>query len=112
QATPVVKKPKPTPAPKPKEEKPVAEQPAPHPVTDHTEEGDAPPVIENIQAERLTGPKILGKIQLPVDSDTRPKPAAPQGAGNMHDEKRKRKRIPIDKKGENISRPQVGGQQG
>jgi translation initiation factor IF-2 len=37
----------------------------------------------------LEGPKILGKIQLPVDSDTRPK----------IDEKRKRKRIPIEKPG-------------
>jgi translation initiation factor IF-2 len=46
------------------------------------------PVIENIRAERIEGPKILGKIQLPTDSDTRPK----------HDEKRKRKRIPIEKK--------------
>jgi translation initiation factor IF-2 len=46
-------------------------------------------VIENIRAEKLEGPKILGKIQLPVDSDTRPK----------IDEKRKRKRIPIEKPG-------------
>ncbi|MBS1509400.1 MAG: translation initiation factor IF-2 [Bacteroidetes bacterium] len=51
----------------------------------------APPVIENIQADKLTGPKILGKIELPVDSDTRPK--------RDLDDKRKRKRIPIDKKG-------------
>ncbi len=50
------------------------------------------PVIENIQAEKLTGPKILGKIELPVDSDTRPKPGAKE-------EQRKRKRIPLDKKG-------------
>jgi translation initiation factor IF-2 len=57
----------------------IAEQPA---------EEEAPPVIENIKAEKLEGPKILGKIDLPVDSDTRPK----------HDEKRKRKRIPIEKK--------------
>lgn len=48
-------------------------------------------VIENIKAQVLEGPKILGKIELPVDSDTRPK------AGDK--EKRKRKRIPIDKKG-------------
>ncbi len=46
------------------------------------------PVIENIKAEKIEGPKILGKIDLPVDSDTRPKA----------DEKRKRKRIPIEKK--------------
>ena len=47
------------------------------------------PAIENIKAEKLEGPKILGKIQLPVDSETRPKP---------NEEKRKRKRIPIEKK--------------
>lgn len=44
--------------------------------------------ITNIQAEKIEGPKILGKIDLPVDNDTRPK----------RDEKRKRKRIPIEKK--------------
>jgi len=55
---------------------------------------ELPPVIENIQAEKLTGPKILGKIELPVDNDTRPK---------KDDAKRQRKRIPIEKKG--------GGQQ-
>ena len=75
------------------------------PVTEPSEDPDLPPVIENIQAQRLTGPKIMGKIQLPVDSDTRPKPAA----GNSNDEKRKRKRIPIDKKGENITRQQASG---
>jgi translation initiation factor IF-2 len=51
-------------------------------------EEEAPPVIENIKAEKIEGPKILGKIDLPVDSDTRPK----------KEEKRKRKRIPIEKK--------------
>jgi translation initiation factor IF-2 len=49
---------------------------------------EAPPVIENIKADKLEGPKILGKIELPVENDTRPK----------HDEKHKRKRIPIAKK--------------
>ncbi len=49
---------------------------------------DEPTVIENIRVEKLEGPRILGKIELPVDSDTRPK----------FDEKRKRKRIPIEKK--------------
>ncbi|MBO9682070.1 MAG: translation initiation factor IF-2 [Flavisolibacter sp.] len=46
------------------------------------------PVVENIRAEKIEGPKILGKIDLPVESDTRPK----------QDEKRKRKRIPIEKR--------------
>lgn len=45
-------------------------------------------VIENIERKKLSGPKVLGKIDLPVDSDTRP----------VKDEKRKRKRIPIEKK--------------
>jgi translation initiation factor IF-2 len=61
-----------------KKEEPVIEQ----------QQEEAPPVIENIEVEKLTGPKILGKIDLPVENDTRPK----------HDEKRKRKRIPIEKK--------------
>ncbi|HRN79062.1 MAG TPA: translation initiation factor IF-2 [Ferruginibacter sp.] len=51
---------------------------------------DLPPVIENIQAAKLTGPKILGKIELPIESDTRPK---------REDEKSKRKRIPVKKAG-------------
>lgn len=79
----------------------VPEPPAPV-VPAAPEEVDAPPVIENIRAEKLEGPKILGKIELPVNSDTRPKPAA-------RDEKRKRKRIPVDKKeGGTPPPPQVG----
>jgi translation initiation factor IF-2 len=63
------------------------------------EEQDAPPMIENIKAEKLEGPKILGKIDLPLNNDTRPKPPA--------EEKRKRKRIPIEKK--DAGRPHSGG---
>ncbi len=68
-------------------------------------EEDGPRVIENIRADKLEGPKILGKIDLPIDSDTRPK----------KDEKRKRKRIPIEKKdtpqqdNRGGNRPQQGG---
>lgn len=55
-------------------------------------------VVENIEVEKITGPKILGKITLPVDSDTRPKPISKE-------EHRKRKRIVVDKKvGGNIQR--------
>jgi translation initiation factor IF-2 len=64
------------------------------------EEEPPAPVIENIRAEKLEGPKILGKIELPVDNDTRPRPS---------EEKRKRKRIPIDKKGDSITARQQGG---
>jgi translation initiation factor IF-2 len=77
---------------------PVAEAPTP----------EAPPVITNIKAERLEGPKIMGKIELPVNSDTRPKPLTEQ-------EKRKRKRIPVERKaGEPPVRDpnQPAGQQG
>lgn len=58
------------------------------PVTAEAPAEEEEPVIENIRAEKIEGPKILGKIDLPVDNDTRPK----------NDEKRKRKRIPIEKK--------------
>jgi translation initiation factor IF-2 len=56
------------------------------------------PTIENIRAERIEGPKILGKIDLPVDNDTRPK---------REDDKRKRKRIQVDKKGAGGNRQQA-----
>ncbi|HRP58068.1 translation initiation factor IF-2, partial [Agriterribacter sp.] len=49
------------------------------------------PVIENIRAEKLEGPRIVGRITLPSDNETRPT-AKPQ------EEKRKRKRIPIEKR--------------
>ncbi len=71
---------------KAKKGKPKVEEkeiiPKEEPVTDEL------PTIENIEVEKLTGPKILGKIELPLDNDTRPK----------KEEKKKRKRIPIEKK--------------
>ncbi|HQR91742.1 MAG: translation initiation factor IF-2 [Bacteroidetes bacterium 24-39-8] len=70
---------------------PVVEAPVAKTVAPEVIESEAGPVIENIRAEKLEGPKILGKIELPINSDTRPKPMG-------RDEKRKRKRIPIDKK--------------
>jgi translation initiation factor IF-2 len=85
---------------------PVAEvpapAPAPAPVAPAPPEEETGPVITNIRAEKLEGPKILGKIELPVNSDTRPKPMG-------RDEKRKRKRIPVDKAG---SPGQPGAQPG
>src|SRR6185295_7746814 len=70
------------------EEEPVEEIQETKELTTPVGEEELPPVIENIKAEKIEGPKILGKIDLPVDSDTRPK----------KEEKRKRKRIPIEKK--------------
>lgn len=94
------KKGKKTAAPEPvKAEAPVVTPPPP--VVEAPPVENLPPVIENIQADKLTGPKILGKIELPVDNDTRPK--------RESEDKRKRKRIPIEKKG---GQPQGGQQQG
>jgi translation initiation factor IF-2 len=65
---------------------------------------DDPAVITNIKADKLEGPKILGKIELPVQNDNRPSEA----------ERRKRKRIPVDKKQvgnnqqNNFQRPPAG----
>lgn len=87
---------------KAKEEAPPVEEVKPEPepevvapaaeikeeIPEVTEEAEEEKLIENIKAEKIEGPKILGKIDLPVESDTRPKV----------DEKRKRKRIPIEKK--------------
>ena len=102
---------------KKKEEAPAA--PASAPVVEKapekpqpTVEEVAPPAITNIEVEKLTGPKILGKIDLPVNNDTRP----------VRDANKKRKRIPLDKRDNNREvfvnkdadrRPgQGGGQQG
>src|SRR4030095_618690 len=66
------------------------------PVASAEEAKEEPPVIENIKADKLEGPKILGKIELPSEAELRAK-AQPHAPGNA-DEKRKRKRIPIEKK--------------
>ena len=79
-----------------KEKKPLVEE-----KVEEVLEEDEDVVIENIKADILEGPKILGKIDLPANQETRPKPASEK-------EKRKRKRIPIDKK---TDQPQRGGQQ-
>jgi translation initiation factor IF-2 len=86
---------------RPKKTTKTTEKPAAEPIAPKQEQTVMPPVPEkapaedvtlsNIKAEVLEGPKILGKIELPVQSDTRGSDAAER-------EKRKRKRIPIDKK--------------
>ncbi len=69
----------------PVEENIPAEEPVAQTETEKTEETGT---IENIRAEKIEGPRILGKIELPVESE-KPK---------QTDEKRKRKRIPIEKR--------------
>jgi len=79
-----------------KEELPEPEAEVEKEVLPAVPEPEAEPaaIIENIRAGKIEGPKVLGKIELPVESDTKPKITSP-----VREEKRKRKRIPIDKKG-------------
>ena len=94
-------------APKPAETQPVVEAIV-TPAEPGTEAGDddasRPEHIE-MKAPKLEGPKIIGKIELPVSQPT---------SGNLRPserEKRKRKRIPVEKKPESF-RPGQPGQQG
>lgn len=84
---------------KTKKEEEKQPEPAAPQVEQPVEEDESSRVIENIKAEKIEGPKVLGKIELPVENDTRPK--------IDEKEKRKRKRIPIEKvkKDENQNRP-------
>lgn len=84
--------------PQPQETVPVAQ-----PKQEETPE-DKPEHIE-MKAPKLEGPKIIGRIELPVS-----------GSGSDSKEKRSRKRIPVQKKPENLKSDQAGqggqGQQG
>jgi len=92
-------RPKKTPRKKVTEEAAVEPQePTPPPVVEREELIQEPAVpelekpeeatIENILVDKIEGPRILGKIELPVETE-KPKQA---------DERRKRKRIPIEKR--------------
>jgi translation initiation factor IF-2 len=85
------KKAEPTPAPK--------AAPVDHSIAPENVHG----AITNIQADKLTGPTILGKIDLPTNSDTRPKPLTLE-------EKRVRKRIPVQGRPNQPGTPNQGGQ--
>lgn len=102
---------------KPKKAKPVAEKPAPvaeepvqapapipTPAPATPEEDEKPEHIE-MKAPKLEGPKIIGRIELPVSQP---------GGSRDSKEKRNRKRIPVQKKPEtfNPNDPQSRGQQG
>lgn len=97
-----------TPKPKKAAKEPVAEakpeppvQPAPPPAPTPAPEDDKPEHIE-MRAPKLEGPKIIGRIELPVSNP---------GSGAGDREKRNRKRIPVQKKPESF-RPDQQGQGG
>jgi translation initiation factor IF-2 len=103
--------PKVTPTEAPKTTKAAAKKeapaPAPAPKSEPVDHSIAPEnvhgAITNIQADKLTGPKILGKIDLPINSDTRPKPLS-------QEEKRIRKRIPVPGRPNQAGQPGQAGQ--
>jgi translation initiation factor IF-2 len=83
------------------EEKPVISDAKPEEivaeVADPEVEKEDDATIENILVDKIEGPRILGKIDLPIETE-KPK---------QLDEKRKRKRIPIEKRegGNNNGKP-------
>ncbi|MDE3255545.1 MAG: translation initiation factor IF-2 [Bacteroidota bacterium] len=110
----------------PVEEKPIEKHPEPAvevvaPKVDPTpvepKEPVAPAALEHIEMKspQLSGPKIIGKIDLPVNTGN----DRGRGGSASDKEKRKRKRIPVDKKPEgtpgagsnpNAPRPAQGNQ--
>ena len=81
----VTEEPAPKEKPAPVVEQKTEAEPVAEPEIEKIEETNT---IENIRAEKIEGPRIIGKIELPVENE-KPKVA---------DEKRKRKRIPIEKR--------------
>jgi translation initiation factor IF-2 len=110
----------------PVEEKPIEKHPEPAvevvaPKVDPTpvepKEPVAPAALEHIEMKspQLSGPKIIGKIDLPINTGN----DRGRGGSASDKEKRKRKRIPVDKKPEgtpgagsnpNAPRPAQGNQ--
>jgi translation initiation factor IF-2 len=101
-------------APEPVKPEPVAEAPAaPAPVAAVAEEPAEDDEVIRAKAQRLSGPNIIGKIQLPVDPSRRGGPiASSSSAANSADNKRKRKRKEGGGPGGNNQPQQGAGQPG
>jgi translation initiation factor IF-2 len=97
---------------------PAAVTPAPPATPAPTPEAEAPAVaadddVIRAKAQRLSGPNIIGKIQLPVDPSRRGGPiASSSSAANNADHKRKRKRKEGGGPGGNNQPQQGAGQPG
>jgi len=87
-------------APKAEEQLPVQEVEVPPaaPEKEIPQDDDSKPEHIEMRAPRLEGPKIIGRIELPVSQPAGNRPD--NRAGNADREKRKRKRIPVEKKPE------------
>ena len=75
--------------------------------SDRSTEETQPPVIENIKAEKLEGPKILGKIELPVDNDTQAQKKMKSENANVFRLRRKNTFAKEDFHKQNHQRPTV-----
>ncbi len=85
-----------------KTEAPVAETPA-EPITEPAPELPAEDNIHRIDRKKLSGPTVLGKIELPVDPPKRKPVASSSGVGeNRLDRKKKRKRTEKKPGGETV----------
>ncbi|MVZ67081.1 translation initiation factor IF-2 [Sphingobacterium sp. DK4209] len=70
-----------------KKPEPVKQQPAQQPVKEQPQDE-----VIRARSETLSGPKVVGKIQLPVSKPHKPVASSSANAGNNNDNKRKRKR--------------------
>ena len=85
---------------KKKEVAPAAAPPPPPPPPAAEPEEDNKPEHIEMKAPRLEGPKIIGRIELPVSQPSGNNRGGDRDRGGSAGEKRKRKRIPVDKKPE------------
>ena len=90
---------------------PVAPVPTPEVVVPPVAAADEPqePEVIRAKAERLTGPNVIGKIQLPVNAPKRNPVASSSNTNSAADHKRKRKRK--DNQGPGHNNNQGGNQQ-
>lgn len=70
-----------------KKPEPVKQQPAQQPTKEQPQDE-----VIRARSETLSGPKVVGKIQLPVSKPHKPVASSSASAGNNNDNKRKRKR--------------------
>ena len=78
------------------QQKPAAEEAAPKaeekPAAPQTPDAPQAPELFRAKTDNLTGPKVIGKIELPVQSSRRGQPIASSSSAAANDHKRKRKR--------------------
>jgi translation initiation factor IF-2 len=84
---------------------------APAPVAEPAHDEPQEPEVIRAKAERLTGPNIIGKIQLPVNAPKRNPVASSSNTNSAADHKRKRKRKDNQGPGHNNQGNQPPGQQ-